>query len=247
MNVLILAAQNAQTLRAENPEDLSLPFCLTEIDGKPLLELLAEAVTPLAPDRIVFAFMKHDARHWGLDCIVEQLTPGAAIISVEKPTAGATCTALLGAPYIDNDDELLILSANELVRQDLTAVVEDFRQRGLDAGVLCFKSVHPRYAYVRLDTDGAVVEASEKKPISRNAIPGVFWFAKGSDFVTAAKDAIRKDARVRNAFFISATLNERILHHAKIGVFPIENDQYIPLKTEKQLDQFETRSYLRGL
>lgn len=246
MNVLILAAQNVQNIRADT-EDPALPFCLTEIDGKPLLELLVDAVTPLAPARLIFAFMKHDIGHWGLDCIVEQLAPGSAIISVEKPTAGAACTALLGAPFIDNDDELLILSANELVRQNLADVVEDFRQRRLDAGVLCFRSVHPRYAYVRLDAEGNVVEASEKKPVSRNAIPGVFWFARGRDFVTAAKDAIRKDARVRNAFFISATLNERILHHSRIGVFPLEAEQYIPLKTEKQLDQFETRSYLRGL
>ena len=132
MNVLILAAQSNQTIPPEEP---ILPFCLTEIDGKPLLELLVEAATPLRPSRMIFAFMKHDIAHWGLDYVVEQLAPSAAIISVEKLTAGAACTALLGAPYIDNEDELLILSANELVRQDLSVVVSQYRERGLDAGV----------------------------------------------------------------------------------------------------------------
>lgn len=244
MNVLILAAQNS---RQDIQEEPTLPVCLTEIDGKPLLELLTEAVEPLKPERIIFAFMKHDIAHWGLDYIVEQLVPGSVLISVEKPTAGAACTALLGAPYINNDEELLILSANELVRQDLGPVIEDFRARGADAGVMSFNSVHPRYAYVRLDVNGNVVEASEKRPISRNAIPGIFWFLKGRQFVEAAKNTIRKDAKIRDAFYISSTLNELILEHATINHFPIENELYVPLKTEKQLDMFETINSFRGL
>lgn len=244
MNVLILAAQSNQTIPPEEP---LLPFCLTEIDGKPLLELLVEAATPLHPSRMIFAFMKHDIAHWGLDYVVEQLAPSAAIISVEKLTAGAACTALLGAPYINNEDELLILSANELVRQDLSVVVSQYRERGLDAGVLCFNSVHPRYAYVRLDQEDFVVEAAEKKPISRNAIPGIFWFSKGSLFVNAAQESIRKDAKVHSTFFISSTLNELILQHAKVGIFNLNTYQYAPLKTEKQLDQYEARALVRGL
>ncbi|WP_302580106.1 glycosyltransferase family 2 protein [uncultured Desulfovibrio sp.] len=242
MNVLILAAQNS---RQDMQEEPTLPVCLTEIDGKPLLELLTEAVEPLKPERIIFAFMKHDIAHWGLDYIVEQLAPGSVLISVEKITAGAACTALLGAPYIDNDEELLILSANELVRQELGPVIEDFRARGADAGVMSFNSVHPRYAYVRLDANGNVVEASEKRPISRNAIPGIFWFLKGRQFVEAAKNILRKDAKVRNTFYISSTLNELILEHRSIGMFPIEKEFYIPLKTEKQLDQFELLKFMQ--
>lgn len=240
MNVLILAAHHS---RADLQEEPTLPVCLTEVEGKPLLELLTEAVEPLTPQRLIFAFMKHDIVHWGLDYIIEQLAPGSAIISVEKPTAGAACTALLGVPFMNNDEELLILSANELVQQDMAEVVASFRQQKFDAGVLSFKSVHPRYAYVRLDTDGNVIEASEKRPISRNAIPGIFWFAKGSHFVNAAMQIIRKDAKVRNTFFISSTLNELILNHAKIGVMPLENEKYIPLKTEKQQDMFEFHKY----
>lgn len=244
MNVLILAAQSS---RQDIQEEPPLPVCLTEIDGKPLLELLTEAVEPLEPEKIIFAFMKHDIAHWGLDYIVEQLAPGSAIISVEKQTAGAACTALLGAPYINNDAELLILSANELVRQDLAAVIHQFRGDGSDAGVMSFRSVHPRYAYVRLDANGNVVEASEKRPISRNAIPGIFWFRKGKKFIEAAQNTLRKDAKVRNAFYISSTLNELILEHACIDHFPIENELYVPLKTEKQLDMFEAFNNFRGL
>lgn len=235
MNVLILAAQNSP--REAREEDL--PVCLAEMDGKPLLELLAEAIIPLNPEKIIFAFMRHDIARWGLDCIVEQLAPGAIIISVENPTAGAACTALLAAPYIDNDEELLIMSANELIRQDLCGVVKSFREQHLDAGVLCFRSVHPRYAYVRISKDGNVSEAAEKRAISSNAIPGLFWFARGGRFVRGVKNVIRKGAHVQGRYFISSTLNECVLENARIRAIPMEKTKYIPLKTDRQQEIFE--------
>ena len=239
MNVLMLAAQNAQTGMQEEAE---LPICLTEVDGKPLLELLTEAVQSLKPTKIIFAFMKQDIAHWGLDYIVEQLAPGSGIISVEKPTAGAACTALLGTSYIDNDEELLIISANELVRINLEAPIESFRKSKSSAGVLSFRSVHPRYAYVKLSEEGTVIEASEKRVISRNALTGIFWFEKGSQFIYAAKEVIRKNATFNSVFYISSTLNEIILNNCKINIYNIEKDQYLPLKTERQKELAEIMS-----
>jgi hypothetical protein len=119
-------------------------------------------------------------------------------------------------------------------------VLADFRARQLDAGVLTFSSVHPRYSYVRVDGGGMVTEAAEKNPISRNATVGFYWFSQGRRFVEAVKKMIRKDAAVNGVFYICPALNELILEQARIGTRMISADHYHPLKTERQLEQFET-------
>jgi len=134
---------------------------------------------------------------------------------------------------------LLIVNGNELLRADFKSIVDDFRGRKLDAGVVVFPSIHPRYSYVRLDENELVVEATEKNPISNHATVGFYWFASGKSFVRAAQNLIRKDARVNGNFYICPTFNELVLEHLRIGVHRIESRAYNPLKSGRQIEQFE--------
>jgi len=167
------------------------------------------------------------------------VSPVASVTQVHSSTKGAACTALLAAHDIDNDDELLIVTVNEMVDTDLSEVIGHFRANSCDAGVVTFNSLHPRYSFVRLNKDDRVVEAAEKNPISKHALAGVYWFSSGASFVAAAKEMIRKDAQVNNAFYIAPSLNELILDHKRIGTFKIESHQYHPLKNNNQLQAFE--------
>ena len=87
--------------------------------------------------------------------------------------------------------------------------------------------------------DGLIVEAAEKHPISRHASAGAVWYRRGGDFIAAAQAMIRKDAQVDGRFFISLTLNEMILHQQRCGIYEIEARHYHPLKSPKQLIDFE--------
>ncbi|MNN67911.1 hypothetical protein D3C81_1835740 [compost metagenome] len=123
-------------------------------------------------------------------------------------------------------------------------MVGGFRNDQCDAGVVIFKSLHPRYSFVRLNTEGYVVEAAEKNPISNHAVAGLYWFDKGAMFVEAVKEMIRNDARVNDAFYIAPALNEMVLLHRKIGTHQVELHQYHPLKNPHQLLAFEGVSAL---
>jgi NDP-sugar pyrophosphorylase family protein len=232
-NVLILAGGQSDS----NADDGNYPLCLAEINGAPLIQRLVHACKATQPSRFVVAFRKSDIDSFHLDNVMEVLTPGATIVSGEKDTRGAACTALLAIGYIDNDHELLIVNGNELIDVDYQAVLASFRGRQLTAGTITFPSIHPRYSYVRLSDDDLVVEAAEKRPISGHATAGFYWFARGRDFVRAAEEMIHKDASVNGIFYICPALNELILEQARIGVYLIQPDQYHPLKTARQIIQ----------
>jgi dTDP-glucose pyrophosphorylase len=233
LNVLIVAGGQSDS----NADDGNYPLCLAEVNGAPLIQHLVNACEAIGAIRFVAAFRRSDIERFHLDNVVEVLTPGATIVSAEKETRGAACTALLAIGYIDNDDELLIINGNEWIDVDYQTVLTKFKERKLDAGAITFSSIHPRYSYVRLSEDDLVIEAAEKRPISRHATAGFYWFARGSDFVRSAQEMIHKDASVNGHFYICPVLSELVLAQARIGVFPIQPGQYHPLKTARQIMQ----------
>jgi hypothetical protein len=160
-------------------------------------------------------------------------------VRIPENTQGSACTALLAAVRLPPEDDLLIVSANELVDVDFADVVRAFQARRLDAGTLTFRSVHPRYSYVRLGPDGLVEEAAQQDPISQHATAGVFWLRRTADFVDAAKSMIRKDARTADRFYVAPAFNELILRQARVGTVEIPAGRYVPLKNDRQVRQFE--------
>ncbi len=216
------------------------PLLLLENGGMLLVERLVQACAPIV-SHLVFAARAEDILRHRIDRVIALAAPDATVVAINGDTAGAACTALLCVQEIAPDQELLILSGNEFVDVDFSAVIADFRARRLDAGVVVFASIHPRYAHVRLEA-GLVVEAAEKHPISRHASAGFTWYRTGADFITAAQDMIRADDHVDGRFFISLTLNQLILAGRRIGVHAIEPGHYHPLKSLQQMAVFETEA-----
>lgn len=234
-NILVLAAGS---VGAENC-DSGYPLCLAEFDGVSLIERIVANTKSIKQAKYAFALRGEDIGRYHLDRVVQLLAPGSNIVSVPEVTRGSACTTLLVASQINVHQEVLIVSANELVDIDFNDVIANFRARGLDAGTLSFRSIHPRYSYVRLNDAGFVVEAAQQKPITNHATAGVFWFARAGDLVEAIKNMIRKDASIRGNYYIAPAFNELVLNQARIGVLEIDTHIYHPLKNERQVYQFE--------
>lgn len=233
-NILILAAG---VPGFDSPS--GYPICLAEQDGVSLLENIVANTRHISRARYTFAFREKDVERFHLDRVAELLVPGANVLRVNDDTKGSACTTLLAASGFEPDQEVLVISANELVDCDLSEVLTDFRRRGLDSGTLTFKSIHPRYSSVRLNDEGYVVEAAHQRPISNNAAAGIFWFVHAGEMIEAIKNAIRKDARVNGNFYVATALNELILKRRRIGVAPLDTVNYHPLKTAAQVAQYE--------
>lgn len=241
MNILVLAAGQDDV----TPDGRAYPIALNEFDGHPLIEITLRTCAPIENSRIVVVIREQESARSHLDEIIRLIDPRIDVLQVRNDTAGAACTALLAIDKIDNGEELLILNANEILDEDFGAIIEDFREQNLSAGVVAFPAIHPRYSYVRIEEPGRVIEAAEKRPISRTATAGFYWFAHGEDFVRAAQRMIQKEASVDNAYFICPTLNELILDELPVGVHHISGETYHPLKNDRQIYRYEVASIER--
>ena len=214
------------------------PLYMTEVNKSMLIEKNIDLYKNLNPTQIIYCVRREDIKDFNINEILKQLFKDSVCVSVYSLTKGAICTALLAMEYIDNNEELLITSIDEIIDVNYAEIVNSFRKDNLDVGLLSFDSMHPRYSYARVSDNGKVEEVAEKKTISNNALASFFYFKKGSDFVKSAISVLKKDNPVQGSFFISQTINEMILLQKNIGLVKFDTKNYSPLKNEEQLLEY---------
>ena len=236
MNIIIPMAGSDESFRKHG---FAYAKPVIEIDGSPLIEHAFNCLSGIPKARFVFVVRKDDALRFHLRDVLRLLDPDAVVVLADGATAGAACTALLAVDFIAKDEELLIANGDQVLNFDVNRAIESLRERELDAGTVVFNSVHPRWSYVKTDEEGLVVEAAEKRPVSRNATAGLYYFKQGQQFVSAAFSMIRKGASLNGAYFVCPAFNELVLAGKRIGVVPIERDQYISLATPQAIEEYE--------
>ena len=96
-----------------------------------------------------------------------------------------------------------------------------------------------KWSYVSLNEDGYVSRVAEKQAISDFANVGVYYYSKGSHFISAAENMIEKNIRTNGEFYIAETYNQLILSNKKI--VPYLTNNFYGLGTPEDLD-----IYLKG-
>lgn len=228
LNVLVLAAEDIA-----DPMDPDYPSFLAEINGSTPLQNWIDNAEKLEA-KLHLAVSTQDVQKYRLNELISSNQLPVNLVEIHGRTAGATCTALLAVADLNKDESLLVLNGNELLTFDFYGVIREFISKEASAGVAFFESVHPRYSFVRINEHGEVTEASEKKPISRNATAGFYWFNRVQDFAAAAESELLKNSSIDGHFYICPLFNELILEGKVVQSHQILPSDYKPLKSARQ-------------
>ncbi len=217
------------------------PKPLIEIDGRPLIEHVINCLNSIEQDkRFVFIINAADAKKYHLDRVLQLITPeNTIVLQIGQETRGAVCSALLAIEHINNSDPLIISNSDHVFDCNLNPVISAFEKQSLDAGLICFDSVHPKWSFARLDANQNVIETAEKRPLSRNAIAGFYYFKHGMDFIGAAMKTIEKNASLDGKYYISPTLNELVLQNKLIRIHSIPSSSYKSLYSQHKIREYE--------
>ena len=238
MNILILMAGTHPSFEQAG---YGFPRNLVQTMDKPVLQHVVENLLSLkAMGANLCALVNRDEdQRFHTGRVLQLIDSEIAVQRVDGKTAGALCTALLGIDYIDSDEPLIITNGDILMDCDLRTAIEDFQARDLDAGTITFSDIHPRWSFVKLDEEGYVIEAAEKRPISHHATTGFYYFRRGGDFLEAAFKTLLKDAHVEGSFYICPVFNEMILQQKRIGVWSLDRSRYHTLKTADDVRAYD--------
>lgn len=217
----------------------TFPKPLIDINGKPMIQLVIENLKPKVKHKFILICKKEHNDKYSLNQIFDNATKGNfETIQLAAPTQGAACTVLTAVDFINNEDELLIANADQIIDIDINKFINFSRKSKADGVILTFNSQHPRWSYARVDKNNHVLETAEKKVISNHATVGIYYFKTGKLFVNGATSMISKDIRFNNDFYVCPVFNELILDGKKVIIWEIKQSQMHGLGTPEDLTKY---------
>jgi HAD superfamily hydrolase (TIGR01509 family) len=218
MNVLIPMAGAGSRFEEAG---YTFPKPLVDVNGKPMIQRVVENLNIDA--RHIFIVQKKHYEKYSLKHTLNLISPNCEIVQVEGVTEGAACTTLLAKEYINNEQPLVLANSDQYIDWNSNEFMYSSMADDIDGSILTFEATHPKWSYAKLNDDGFVVEVAEKKPISKHATVGVYFWKKGKDYVDCAESMIEKNIRVNNEFYVCPVYNEALIRGARVKTFHIEN------------------------
>jgi len=217
MNILIPMAGAGSRFQEAG---YTFPKPLIEVEGKPMIQVVVENLN--MEGNHIFVVQKEHFEKFNLKYLLNLISPNCKIIQVDGITEGAACTTLLAKEFINNDEPLLLANSDQYIEWNSNEFMYSMIADDIDGGILTFKATHPKWSFAKLDENGYVIEVAEKKPISDVATVGVYYWAKGSDYVKYTEQMINKNIKTNNEFYVCPVFNEAIEDNKRIKTYEIE-------------------------
>lgn len=217
MNILVPMAGAGSRFTAAG---YTFPKPLIEVRGKPMIQVVVDNININAT--FTYIVRTEHSQKYNLKYLLNMMTPGCNMVEVDTLTEGAACTTLLAEKFID-DSPLLIVNSDQFIEWNSGNFMYTMTSGDADGGILTFQNSHPKWSYVKTDSNGYVTELAEKKVISNKATVGIYYWSNGAEYVKYAKQMISKNIRVNNEFYIAPVYNEAISDGKKIKTFDVDN------------------------
>ena len=221
---------------------ITTPKPLIDVRGRPMYVWAVESLPLDLARRVIFICLREHLDACDLESDIRRryanLDP--VIIPLDHVTEGQACTVLEARELIDDDQPLIIFNADTYCR---TRLSERLRAGDRADGILSvFRAQGDKWSFARVGADGRVVETAEKHRISDWATTGLYYFARGRDFVRHTDAMIAANERVGDEFYVAPVYNRMIRVGADVRIDPA--DEVWVLGTPEDLAHFEA-SYPR--
>lgn len=216
----------------------TFPKPLVEIGHCSMIELVLRNLAPPAPYQYTFICRKENLTEFFLGDMLRLLEPGSRIIPIERDTAGALCSVFLAIDDLDLNEELLIANGDQYIEGGLDPFYAACRATEVDGCILTFSASHPRWSFVKTDAAGRVRAVAEKRPISKQATAGLYYFRRAGDFIQAAEKMLVKGLTTAGQFFVAPVYNELILAGKNVTTYHLAENQMHSLGTPEDVEAF---------
>lgn len=218
LNIVVPMAGHGSRFKTAGYE---LPKPILPIHGVPMIALVVDNLRPTCEHRFIFVCLEEHVRRYDVSSMLQCVAPGCEIIPIDGVTEGAACSVLKAQKFIDSDDPLMIANSDQYVDMDINSYLQSAGQPGMDGLIMTMTDRDPKWSYVRFADNGDIVDVVEKQVVSDHATVGIYNFARGCDFVSAAWETINANLRVNNEFYVAPVYNQLIARGMSIKPYSI--------------------------
>jgi UDP-N-acetylglucosamine diphosphorylase / glucose-1-phosphate thymidylyltransferase / UDP-N-acetylgalactosamine diphosphorylase / glucosamine-1-phosphate N-acetyltransferase / galactosamine-1-phosphate N-acetyltransferase len=192
----------------------TVPKPLIDVRGRPMYAWAVQSLPLGLGARLIFICLREHEAALAPDVKERYARHRPVLRALDGVTAGQACTVLAVRDLIDNDQPLIIYNADTYCR---TGLEPRLRAGDRADGILSvFEAPGDKWSFARADAAGRVVETAEKRRISEWATTGLYYFARGRDFVRHADAAVAADERVNGEFYVAPLYNRMIREGADV-------------------------------
>jgi glucose-1-phosphate thymidylyltransferase len=196
------------------PQTWSKPKPLVSLAGKPILEHVLDRVLPLQPSRLVFitGFLGDQIEEWA------RATYDVPLAFVEQTQMlGQTDAIIRTRGTVEGD--ALILFPDMLFEADFAVL----GQTDADAVMFTKEVDDPSALGIAVMGGDRIVKLVEKpkKPISRLAVIGIYWFRDIAALYAAIDEQMARGIKLKNEYFIADAIQLMIDQGAKVVPAPV--------------------------
>ena len=238
MNIIIPMAGLGSRFKIEG---FDIPKPLIEVFNKTLVEHSIESLN--IEGKYIFITRKYENENFNIQLseILKKIKPASVEIILDEKTGGAVETCLFASNLINNDEPLIITNCDQRLDWESEKFM-NFINDELDGVVITFDNDNPKNSFAIVGEDGFISELVEKKAVSRNALIGIHYWKKGSDFVFSG-NMLLNEYKKKNKLecYVSESYNFLIENGKKFKCYEIPANEFISLGTPYDLSIYQAK------
>lgn len=182
--------------------DYNRPKPLIEVFGKPMFIHALKSLENIRFTQIIFIALREHQESYDLNGIIEsEVKMKSELLLIPDITEGQLCTVLIAKEIINTDEEILIISADTIVKSDIGYDIK-YKSTDCEGIISVANMLGERWSFAKANPIGKVIEVTEKRRISDNASTGLYYFANGKKFVSRAQKMIADKKTTQGEYFI---------------------------------------------
>lgn len=248
INIIIPMAGDGRRFKEKGYKE---PKPFIKIRDKRMIELVIENITPKQQEYNLILIAQEDhyknfvSTLFDIRDRLKQTTKliNFTVIQLKDKTDGAACTILAADKYVNNNEPLVIVNSDQIVKDfDFDNFYNKLTEQ--DGLILVFDEAtkDPKWSYIVFDKKGNIIGTVEKQALSSKATVGIYGWKEGSAFVASANEMIKMNDRTNGEFYVCPAYNYLIYLGGDFKLVEIEKKQMIGLGTPEDLER-----YLNGL
>ncbi len=230
-------------------EGYSLPKPLIPVDGVPMFQqainsfkLILEKNPDYIGKKIAIIRRQHQSEYQ-LETLLKNSDQSLVVKILPELTRGAAETSFLVKDLVSMDSPIIFIDCDLWFESEnffkfIISCIEG--QETHIAGAVCtFTSDSVKYSYVSTDSNSFITDIAEKKPISRSAVIGAYFFRKASYFFDEAEEVLKNPLANPGEYYTSIIIKNLIAKNFKFKAF--KNDSYFSFGTPEELALYQQR------